>query len=538
MTAKSNDVRQFDVLIIGAGFSGAYQLFRLRKLGFKVRVFDAAAQLGGIWYWNCYPGARVDSHIPNYEYSIEEVWRDWCWSERFPGYEELQRYFEHVDKKLNLKPDIEFNKRVSGATFDEETDEWVVTCADGETVRTHFLLSCMGFAAKSYTPDLKGLETFAGDAVHTAHWPQEGLDLTSRSVGVIGTGASGVQVIQEAGKVAKDLTVFQRTPMIALAMQQRQLKEEEEWAKKSRLKEIFRIRNASGGGFYDLAPDERSAAEVPEAEREAIFERAWAKGGFHAWTGSFSDIITNPKSNRLAYDFWRRKVHARVQDPTTAEMLAPAEPPHPYGAKRPSLEQWYYEVFNQDNVTLVDIKATPITEIVPEGVRTQTGQYDCDLLVLATGFDAGTGSLTQLDLPSTDGQQLEDIWRGGVDTHLGICVPGFPNMLMLYGPQSPTAFWNGPANAEVQGEWVVECLCYLRDKNIKRIEAKEDAAKAWTQHMEEMGAGTLLPLANSWYMGANIPGKHRQMLFYMSTNSYMERCNASAANGYSGFELR
>lgn len=537
MTPENRDTRKFEVLIIGAGFSGVYQLYRLRKQGFNAKLFDAGSDFGGVWHWNCYPGARVDSHIPNYEYSIEEVWQDWCWTERFPGWQELQRYFTHVDQKLDLKRDTEFDKRVTSAAFDEQECQWHVTCLDGETVQAQWVLTCMGFAAKSHSPNLPGLDSFAGDTVHTAHWPQQGLDLSGKRVGVIGTGASGVQVIQEASKVATQLTVFQRTPMIALAMQQAQLNEAEEKAKKSALKEIFRIRNASGGGFYDLEMDPRSARDVSKPERDEIFEKAWAKGGFHFWTGTFSDIITNAESNRLAYDFWRAKVRARVQDPVTADLLAPKVPPHPFGAKRPSLEQWYYEVFNQENVALVDIKKNPIVEIVPQGVRTSADNYDLDLLILATGFDAGTGGFTQMDLRGTSGRTLKEIWRDGVDTQLGLAVPQFPNLLMLYGPQSPTAFWNGPASAEVQGDWVVNCLIHLRDNGIKRIEAKDEAAKAWTQHMEEMGARTLMPLADSWYMGANIPGKRRQMLFYMGSKSYMEHCNDSAENGYAGFKL-
>ncbi len=538
MSPANQSVRRFDVLIIGAGFSGLYQLYRLRKLGFNVRLFDAGSDLGGVWHWNCYPGARVDSHVPNYEYSMEEVWQDWCWSERFPGWQELRRYFAHVESKLELKRDIEFDKPVTGASFDEAECRWQITCADGETVQAQFVLTCMGFAAKAHTPTLPGLDRFEGKTLHTGHWPETGLELTGKRIGIIGTGASGVQVIQEASKVADELVVFQRTPMIALAMQQRQLSREAELAKKPTLKETFRIRNASSGGFHDLQMDERNAHEVPKGERDRVFEEAWAKGGFHFWTGSFSDIITDLRSNRLAYDFWRAKVHARVKDPVTAEVLAPEEPPHPFGAKRPSLEQDYFEAFNQDNVTLVDIKKTPITEIEPGGVRTSERKYDLDVLVLATGFDASTGGFTQIDLRGTSGRSLKDIWQDGVDTQLGLGVPEFPNLLMLYGPQSPTAFWNGPASAEVQGDWVVNCLVHLRDNGINRIEAKPEAAKTWSKHMEEMGARTLMPLADSWYMGANIPGKRRQMLFYMGSKSYMEHCNNSADNGYTGFELR
>jgi cation diffusion facilitator CzcD-associated flavoprotein CzcO len=526
-----------DVLIIGAGFSGLYQLYRLRERGFRVRLFDAGAELGGIWYWNCYPGARVDSHVPNYEFSMEEIWRDWNWTERFPAWDELRRYFRHVDEKLDLSRDVRLNTRVTSATFAPATDSWVIECADGHRVRARFLVACTGFAAKAYVPALPGLDRFAGPCFHTAHWPQDGLDMTDKRVGVVGTGASGVQVIQEAGKVASHLTVFQRTPNMALPMGQRQLDESTQREMKASYPEWFRRRAESNGGLFDIAADERSAVEVSDDERHAAFESAWEKGGFHFWAGTFVDIIVNRESNHLAYEFWRDKTRARIKDPLVAETLAPMNPPHPFGAKRPSLEQWYYEVFNQDNVVLVDVRAEAIHEITPSGVRTATRHHDLDVLVLATGFDAGTGGLTQFEIRGRSGRTLEETWSTGVETHLGIGVPDFPNLLMLYGPQSPTAFCNGPTCAEVQGDWVIECLTFMRDHGFTTIEAGVDAARAWTQHMDDLGAGTLLPLADSWYMGANIPGKRRQLLHHPGLQLYLAFCRESAENAYSGFDL-
>ena len=526
-----------DALVIGAGFSGLYQLYRLRELGFRVRLVDAAAEIGGIWYWNCYPGARVDSHVPNYEFSMEEIWRDWSWTERFPAWDELRRYFRHVDSKLDLSRDIRFNTRVTSATFDGDANEWNVECQDGYHVRTRFLIACTGFAAKAYVPDLPGLGTFEGPCHHTAHWPQEGVDLSGKRVGVIGTGASGVQVIQEAGKVASHLTVFQRTPNLALPMRQQKLDEPTQDAMKADYPEWFRLRALSNGGLFDITPDDRSALDVSENERLARFESAWEKGGFHFWAGTFIDIILSKEANDLAYAFWRDKTRARINDPDTAEILAPTDAPHPFGAKRPSLEQWYYEVFNQDNVALVDVRSEAITEIVANGVRTASALYELDILVLATGFDAGTGGLTQFDIRGRSGRTLDEVWSTGVETHLGIGVPDFPNLLILYGPQSPTAFCNGPTCAELQGGWVVECLTYLRDHGIATIEARADAASAWTQHMAELAAGTLLPYAESWYMGANVPGKPRQLLHHIGVQSYLAYCADSAANGYAGFDL-
>jgi cyclohexanone monooxygenase len=527
-----------DTLIVGAGFSGIYLLHRLRQRGFNVRLFEAGDDLGGIWYWNCYPGARVDSHVPNYEFSLEELWRDWSWTERFPAWDELRRYFHHVDQKLDLSRDIRFDSRVTAARFDADADQWQIECADGHRVRARFFIPCTGFAAKAYVPDLPGLGSFAGPRVHTAHWPQDGLDISDRRVGVIGTGASGVQVIQEAGKVASHLTVFQRTPILALPMQQQALDEPSQRAMKAHYPEWFRQRARSAGGLFDIAADERSALEVSARERLAVFESAWQKGGFHFWVGTFSDILLDEQANRLAYEFWREKTRARIKDPVMAEKLAPADPPHPFGAKRPSLEQWYYEVFNQDNVTLVDLREESIEEIIPTGVRTASRHCELDILVLATGFDASTGGLTQLEIQGLSGRTLKDTWSSGVKTYLGLGIPDFPNLLMLYGPQSPTAFCNGPTCAELQGDWVVDCLCYLRDHGLTRLEAEAAAGESWTEHMADLAAGTLLPRAESWYMGANIPGKPRQLLHHLGVQEYLAFCQESAENGYSGFELR
>lgn len=534
-SARRSEV--LDALIIGAGFNGAYQLHRLREKGFSVKIFEAGECLGGIWYWNCYPGARVDSHVPNYEFSIKEVWEDWNWSERFPGWDELRRYFAHVDKKLDLSKDIEFNTWVSGAQFDEQNNQWIVRTADGRETRTRFLIACMGFAAKPYIPDFAGLDSFAGPCYHTAQWPQEGLDMTDKRVGIIGTGASGVQVTQEAAAIASQLTVFQRTPMIALPMRQRRLNAETQQKLKPSYPATFRQRAVSSSTMFDVVADERAAKEVSKELRQAIFEAAWQKGGFQFWFGTFADILLDEQSNLLAYEFWRDKTRARL-NPRLQEKLAPMIPVHPFGTKRPSLEQNFYEAFNQDNVDLVDLRESPIVRITPTGVETSTGIHEFDILVLATGFDTSTGCFTQIDLVGSDGKRLDDVWSDGVKTYLGYAIPHMPNLLMLYGPQSPTAFCNGPTCAELQGDWVVECLSYLRDRNLSRIEATDEAAARWATDLAEIANSTLLPRANSWYMGANIPGKRRELLYHPMPQGYIERCQASAAAGYAGFDLR
>jgi len=536
MTTRS--VPEFDIVVVGAGFTGLYQLHRLRQLGFSVRLLEAGADLGGIWYWNCYPGARVDTHVPMYEFSSEDLWRDWTWTERFPAWDELRRYFRYVDHKLDLSRDIRFNTRVESAEFDEDRQQWTVTTHDSGTVRAQFLVLCTGFAAKPYFPVLEGLEQFKGVMHHTAWWPQDGLDMKGKRVGVVGTGASGVQVVQEAAQVAKQLTVFQRTPILALPMQQQRLDAAAQCEMKRDYPARFARRRESFGGF-DFQASEKSALDVSPEDRRAVYEASWSAGGFSFWAATFYDVLVNLEANRTAYDFWREKVLARIRDPKLAEQLAPKEPPHPFGVKRPSLEQTYYDVFNQDNVRLVDLKATPIEEVTARGVRTTEGDYDLDILVLATGFDAVTGGLTQIDIRGAEGLTLKDKWVPGARTHLGMASAGFPNLLFLYGPQSPSGFCNGPTCAELQGDWVVEFLKHMRDAGLSRFEATTAAEQAWNDHVEAVGAMTLFPLADSWYMGANIPGKKRQLLNYPGgVPMYLEMCQANAANGYEGFSLR
>ena len=525
-----------DVVVVGAGFAGLYQLHHLRQLGLRVTLVEAGGGLGGIWHWNCYPGARVDSHVPLYEYSDPDVWKDWYWDERFPDWQALRRYFDHVDAVWGLRDDIRFQTRITAGAWDEASRSWELHTEDGDTVRSRFVVLCTGFAAKAYIPDIPGLH-FAGEWSHTAHWPQEGVDLTGRNVAVIGTGASGVQVVQEAARVAEHVTVFQRTPILALAMQQRRLTREEQDAAKATYPEIFERRTQTNSGF---AYPERgiNTFDVSEAERLEAYERLWQEGGFAFWAGGYSDLLLDEVANRTAYDFWRGKVHERVHDPAVAEILAPVEPPHPFGVKRPSLEQWYYDTFNQDNVELVDLRATPIEAVSPTGVRTTEGEHPCDLLVLATGFDAVTGGLVSIDLRGADGESLRDHWASGVRTHLGLASHGFPNLMNLYGPQSPSGFCNGPTCAEVQGDWVVELLGHLHDTGTTRIEATAEAEEEWRSMVHGIAEMTLFPRADSWYMGANIPGKPREMLNWPGgLQLYLASCRDAADAGYRGFEL-
>jgi cation diffusion facilitator CzcD-associated flavoprotein CzcO len=541
MSTPTSD--ELDVLVVGAGFAGLYQLDRLRNLGYSVTVFEAGSDLGGVWYWNCYPGARVDTWAPLYQFSREDLWRDFDFTELYPGWDEVRRYFRHVDRKLDLSKDIRFSTRVIGAEFDEERRQWEVRARDertGETssVRARYLVLCTGFGSKPYVPDIPGLETFAGECHHTARWPQGGLDVTGKRVGVIGTGASGVQVIQESAPDAAHLTVFQRTPNLALPMRQQQLDAAANRAMKESYPERFAMRATTFAGFdYDF--QDKGALEVSDEERTAVYEKLWETGGFVSWLGTFNDIFFDAEANATAYAFWRDKVRARITDPATAEKLAPTVAQHPFGVKRPSLEQRYYEVYNQDNVDLVDLQDTPIERVTATGVVTADGrEHALDVLVLATGFDAVTGGITAIDIRSTKGESFADVFAAGTRTHLGTATAGFPNLLYVYGPQSPSAFCNGPTCAELQGDWVVQCLEHMRENGLTRIEATPEAEEAWGEHVAELTADTLFPFAKSWYMGDNVPGKKRELLAYPGgLPTYLQKCAEAAERGYEGFAL-
>jgi cation diffusion facilitator CzcD-associated flavoprotein CzcO len=533
----NGEIKDLDVIIVGAGFAGLYLLNRLRSMGMTVQVFEAGGGLGGVWYWNCYPGARVDSPGPVYQYSRDDLWRKWQFSELYPSWQELREYFRYVDEKLDLSRDIRFNRRVTEAEFDSARNRWIVRSSDGTIASARYFVLCTGLSAKPYVPDLPGLSDFAGEHHHTALWPQQGLDMAGKRVGVIGTGASGVQVAQEAAGVAAHLTVFQRTPNLALPMRQAKLDDDTIRRMKETYPEIYDRRTKTFAGFgYDFLA--KSAFEVADDERQAIFERLWEVGGFAPWLGTFNDIFVNEEANGAAYKFWRDKTRARIKDPAIAEILAPTEPIHPYGVKRPSLEHHFYEIFNQHNVSLVDLRTAPIERVTRSGIETAAGEHDLDILVLATGFDAVTGGLTSIDIRGTQGETLREKWAKGVRAQLGMAVAGFPNLLFVYGPQSPNGFCNGPTCAEVQGEWIARLLDHLRQRNYTRVEATVPAEEAWRAQVLELADATLFPRADSWYVGANIPGKPREMLsFTGGLPAYMAKCRESAERGYEGFAI-
>lgn len=533
-------VEELDVLIVGAGFAGLHMLQKMRKLNFNVKVYEAGSEMGGVWYWNCYPGARVDSDFPFYQFTQGEIYKDFEWTERFPGQAELARYFKHVDNKLNLSKDIKFDTRVTGAEFNGRTNQWFVKInnCDEPVVHAKFLMLCIGSFDRNYTPSFKGVDKFKGMTLHTSHWPRDGVDMTGKRVSVIGTGSSGVQVIQEIASQVSHLTVYQRTPNLALPMQQSSLMDQRKWKFPTveSIPETFkRTRQTFSGMDFDNIP--KNAVDVSAEEREKIFEDLFKSGGFAFWVGTFKDIFYNQESNDAAYQFWCKKVRARINDPIKQDILAPTVPHHPFGTKRPSLEQRYYEVFNQDNVDIINVRQSPILEITEKGIKTQNeGVIDVDVIVFATGFDALTGGFLNIAMKNDRNLSIQEKWKDRVLTNIGIAIAGFPNMFFTYGPQGPTAFANGPVCGEVQGDWIIDLLVRMRKEGKTRVETTEQAELKWKQRVNDVWNNSLFPLANSWYQGVNIPGKPVEALSYAGgMDKYSAILNECAKNSYEGF---
>ncbi|KAK1227204.1 hypothetical protein PQX77_009838 [Marasmius sp. AFHP31] len=528
-----------DVLVVGAGFSGLHQLRLYRKLGYNFRVFEAGSDIGGTWYWNHYPGARVDSPVPVYEFSEESLWKDWTWTEKYPGWQELRSYFRYVDEKLDLKKDITFNTRIASAEWKDSEDRWEVKTDNGLVVHPRFLVLATGALTVPYTPAFKGLERFEGVKHHTARWPEEGVDVKGKRVAVVGTGASGVQVIQEVGPEAAHLTVFQRTPNICLPMRQGKLDVASQTMKKKRglYNAIYRRRPQTTGGLVHSDFPTEYFSLTAEA-RILRLEEVWEIGGFVAGS-PFPDVLTNQEANDATYGFWRDRVRERLRDPKVQEKLAPTLPPHPFFTRRPSLEQNYYEVFNQHNVELVDLNESPIAEFTAKGIVTGDGQeHEFDVIVLATGFDAVTGAMTNIDVRGMGGKSISEAWKDGVYTNLGMTVSEFPNMFFTYGPQAPTALSNGPSCVEPQSEWIAECIHYMEQNKLTRIEATREAQEAWRDMSLGIQDKTLLGKARGWWNGANIPGKAVETLsFPGGMPFYLQTCKEKAEKGYEGFVL-
>jgi cation diffusion facilitator CzcD-associated flavoprotein CzcO len=530
--SASHETPDYDAIIIGAGISGLYQLYRLRELGMRVRVFEAGTGVGGTWYWNRYPGARFDSESYSYSYSFsQELLDEWNWSEHFAAQPETLRYLNHVADRFDLRRDIQFRSRVASAHWQDAMRRWKVTLEDGSTHRARFLITAIGPLSAPTMPRIEGVETFQGQSCHTARWPHEPVRFEGKRVAVIGTGATGVQTIQEVAKTAEHLKVFQRTPNWCAPLHNSKIDAATMATIKAGYPEMFKRCQETFACFLHT-PDPRGTFEVTPEEREAFWEKLYAERGFGIWQGNFRDILTDPVANDAISEFVARKIGERVNDQTVAEKLIPRN--HGFGTRRVPLETRYYEVYNQPNVLLVDINETPIVRITPNGIQTSDAEYEFDIIIYATGFDAITGSFDRIDFRGVGGLRLKDKWKNGPQTYLGVLIEGFPNMLMLMGPH--TALGNIPRSIEYNVDWVTGVLRHAREKSLTRVEATEAGMASWTDHVKSLGVGLLSNEVDSWMTGINrnVEGKQTRIIarYSGSAPAYRARCDEVAAKGY------
>ena len=530
--SQNGNVEEHDVLIIGAGVTGLYSLYRFRNLGFSVRSFEDASGIGGTWYWNRYPGARFDSESYTYGYSFsEELLQEWHWKELYSGQPENERYLNYVADKFDLRRHIRFNSRVASCVYDEEANRWELTMDDGHKARGQFLITAVGLLSAHYVPDFEGFNDFKGPWCHTGRWPKEGMDLAGKRVGVVGTGATAVQLITEIAKEVGHLTVFQRTANYCAPLRNRPITEEEQEEIRKRYPEIFeKCLETSGSFMHEF--DTRSALSVSEAERIEQYERLWDEPGFAKWLSNFYDVMMPGPANEDYAEFFRNKIRERVKDPVVAEMLAPKD--HMFGSKRLPCESGYYEVYNQDNVLLVDVKKAPIQRITENGIQTADAHYEFDVIIYATGYDAVTGSLNRMSIQGQGGLTLQEKFAAGPRTFMGIQSVGFPNLFTV----NAASVGNFVRAAEPLVEWISECVAYVRDNGYHCIQPTQLAEDDWTQHMIDGGENILRTQADNWFVGANIPGKARFLLTAPDTAPVMRARRAEVASGgYTGFNL-
>ncbi len=531
-TSRNGSVEEYDVLIIGAGVTGLYSLYRFRNLGFTVQAFEDASGVGGTWYWNRYPGARFDSESYTYGYSFsEELLQEWDWKELYSGQPENERYLNHVADKFDLRRNIRFNSRVVSCVYDEENNRWEVEMEDGYRARGQFLITAVGLLSAHYVPDFEGIHDFKGTWCHTGRWPKEGMDLAGKRVGVVGTGATAVQLITEIAKEVGHLTVFQRTANYCAPLRNRIIDDDEQQIIKANFPEIFRKCMETSGSFMHEF-DTRSAFAVSEEERVAQYEKLWQEPGFAKWLSNFYDVMMPGPANEDYAEFFRNKIRERVKDPAVAELLTPKD--HMFGAKRLPCESGYYEVYNQDNVLLVDVKKAPIQSITPTGIQTTEAHYEFDVIIYATGYDAVTGSLSRMHIQGQNGLTLKEKFTEGPRTYMGIQSVGFPNLFTI----NAASVGNFVRAAEPLVEWISECVAYVRDSGYKSIQPTQSSEDEWTQHMIDGGQNILRTQADSWFVGANIPGKARFLLTAPDTAPVMRAKRAEVAgSGYKGFNL-
>ena len=538
VTASARPANDLDVVVVGAGLAGLYMLQRLRGLGLVARVYEAGDGIGSTWYWNRYPGARCDIESLDYSYSFSEaLQQEWHWTERYASQAEILRYIEHVADRFDLRRDIHLATRVTAAAFDESAGRWLVETERGNRATAQYCIMATGCLSAARVPDIPGLETFAGRRWHTGAWPHEGVDFTARRVGVIGTGSSAIQAIPVIARRAAYLHVFQRPPNFSFPARNAPLDPADERRAKATYAARRREARASRAGFVTPATEqmEQSALAVTPAARRRASETRWERGGL-GFTSAFADLGSDLAANDTAAEFFRSKIRATVRDPLIAEALSPRD--YPLGTKRLCADTDYYETFNRDNVTLVDLRAAPIAAITPQGVRTRGAEYALEDLVFASGFDAMTRALRAIDIRGRAGVSLRERWADGPCAYLGLMVAGFPNLFTITGPGSPSVLSNMIVSIEQHVDWIADCLAYLRAHNRRAIEPNAEAEAAWMAHVAEVGNATLYPLANSWYMGANISGKARVFMPYVGgVGVYWQQCDNVVARDYAGFSL-
>ena len=534
---RSGVAPDFDVVIVGGGLAGLYSIYRFRKMGLNIRAYEAGDGVGGTWFWNRYPGCRCDVESMEYSYSFDDdLQQEWVWPERYGTQPVILEYINHVAKRFDLMRDVQLNTRITQAVFCEKKHLWTITTNNGEQITAPICIMAAGNLSTPRKPDFPGLDNFKGDWYHTGLWPKEGVDFTDKRVGVIGTGSSGVQMMPHIAAQAKHLTVFQRTANFSLPARNAPLDPEKERKHKEEYRERRLAAYNTPFGIAGYPPPDKSALEATEEERRAIYEDKWQEGGSISYLFAYKDLLLNKDANDTASDFVRNKIRATVNDPNTAELLCPDN--HPIGTKRLILDSHYYEIFNQSNVRLVDVRSAPIQEITPNGIKTTESEYQLDAIAFATGFDAMTGAIKEIDVRVDGGTTIEEQWDGGPRTYLGLMVAGLPNMFMITGPQSPGVKSQMILSIEWHINWIANCLSYMRDNNHTRVVAEVEAQQQWVDHVREVADSTLYPLANSWYMGANIPGKARVFMPYVAgVEAYTKECNRVTQNGYQGFEF-
>ncbi|KAF2727248.1 FAD/NAD(P)-binding domain-containing protein [Polyplosphaeria fusca] len=535
-----SQVQHYDAIIIGAGFSGIANLHRLRQDGLKAHIYEGASDFGGVWYWNRYPGAKVDSESPFYQLNIPEVYNTFNFNVRFPDHKEIRRYMAHVDKVLNIRKDCSFDSRVNSATWDEESGQWTIKTDNGLVGRAKYLILASGLLHKTHTPDFPDIDKYKGMLRHSGDWPED-TSVKGKKVAVIGAGATSVQIVEELAKEADHLTMYLRRPSYCVPMRQRKWTVEEQDGFRAYYPALFAAGRNSAVGFPTTRADLRVQDVSPE-EREVYWEEIWKGGGFQFLLRNYSNVMLDEEANRLVYDFWKKKVRERLTDPKKQELMAPDEMPYYFGTKRTPLEHDYYDVLNQKNVEIVDLKANPLHCFTEKGLQLggegqQAGEQAFDVIVCATGFDSFTGSLTHMGLKNKDGVDMAGVWKGGVRTYLGMTVSGFPNAFMVYTPQAPTALSNGTTILEAQMTWICDAIKALDAVGAKSIEATPEAEDEWAAGIDKVNSMTLYPHTNSWWNASNIPGKKTQNMTYLGgINNYEAQCRATM-DGWKGFKV-